>query len=257
MLPVTFARHTYEHTAYVGVDERGHTRAAFTGGALLMGSAGRSDLLGPEHTADLTRLQWETAQHIRGLLPSAASLFPTHGAGSFCSTTGSTLERYGPLSTELTRNPALSSLTPEAFAAIQLAAPAPIPGYYRYMAPINRKGPKVYGEPPRPRLLSPEEVATTTAAVVDVRPRASFAGSHIPGSIFDTPRLRYLRAMDEAGHPKLAELAVCPWCISIWIGGVVGLAANRRVPGYHLVTSALAFSLAAGVVNELGSEPTD
>ena len=76
-------------------------------------------------------------------------------------------------------------------------------------------------------------------------------------SIFDTPRLRYLRAMDEAGHPKLAELAVCPWCISIWIGGVVGLAANRRVPGYHLVTSALAFSLAAGVVNELGSEPTD
>ncbi|MBK9342954.1 MAG: MBL fold metallo-hydrolase [Dehalococcoidia bacterium] len=175
--------HTYEHTAYVGVDERGHTRAAFTGGALLMGSAGRSDLLGPEHTADLTRLQWETAQRMRGLLPSAAALFPTHGAGSFCSTTGSTLERYGPLSTELTRNPALSSLTPEAFAAIQLAAPAPIPGYYRYMAPINRNGPKVYGEPPRPRLLSPEEVATTTAAVVDVRPRASFAGSHIPGSI--------------------------------------------------------------------------
>jgi hypothetical protein len=73
-------------------------------------------------------------------------------------------------------------------------------------------------------------------------------------SILDTPRLRYLQAMDKAGHPKLAELAVCPWCISMWIGGVVAIAGHWRIPGYRLATSTLAFSLAAGVVNELGAE---
>ena len=73
-------------------------------------------------------------------------------------------------------------------------------------------------------------------------------------TIFEQQRLAYLRRMDAEGHPKLAELAVCPWCISVWIGTAVAVAAQRDVPGYRLVTSALAFSLAAGVVAELGEE---
>jgi hypothetical protein len=60
--------------------------------------------------------------------------------------------------------------------------------------------------------------------------------------------------MDASGHPKLAELAVCPWCISVWIGALVALAVHRKVPGYQIVTAALTYSLAAGVVNELGVE---
>lgn len=76
-------------------------------------------------------------------------------------------------------------------------------------------------------------------------------------SIFDTPRLRYLQAMDRSGHHKMAELAVCPWCISVWIGGAMAVAGQRRLPGYRLVTSALAFSLVAGVVNELSSQRDD
>jgi len=76
-------------------------------------------------------------------------------------------------------------------------------------------------------------------------------------SIFDRPRLEFVQRMDREGHPKLAELAVCPWCISVWIGAAVALAAHLRVPGFRLVTSALAFSLAAGVINELGAEPDD
>lgn len=73
-------------------------------------------------------------------------------------------------------------------------------------------------------------------------------------TIFENQRLRYVRKMDADGHPKLAELAVCPWCISVWIGGVVALAAQRDLPGYRLATSALAFSLAAGLAAELGAE---
>lgn len=76
-------------------------------------------------------------------------------------------------------------------------------------------------------------------------------------TIFGDLRLRYVRRMDASGHPKLAELAVCPWCISVWIGAVVALAGHRKVPGYRWVTSALAFSLAAGVINELGTERDD
>ncbi|MCO5312214.1 MAG: DUF1360 domain-containing protein [Microthrixaceae bacterium] len=76
-------------------------------------------------------------------------------------------------------------------------------------------------------------------------------------SIFDTPRLKYVQAMDRGGHPKLAELAVCPWCISVWIGAAVAAAGHGKAPGYRLATSALAFSLAAGVINELGSEGDD
>ncbi len=73
-------------------------------------------------------------------------------------------------------------------------------------------------------------------------------------SIFDSPRLAYVRAMDRTGHPKLAELAVCPWCVSVWIGGAVSLAAHKQVPGFEVAAAALAFSLAAGVINEIGAE---
>lgn len=175
--------HTYQHTAYIAIDERGTTRAAFTGGALLMGSAGRTDLLGSAHTAELTRLQWESAQKLAKMLPLSSSVFPTHGAGSFCSSTGSALERSGPFSLEAERNPALTSLSAEAFASIQLATNPPIPGYYRHIAPINRAGARVFGEPPTPAHLEPDDVANTTATVIDIRPRQAFAAGHVPDSL--------------------------------------------------------------------------
>ncbi|MGE0601880.1 MAG: rhodanese-like domain-containing protein [Dehalococcoidia bacterium] len=175
--------HTYEHTAYLGISEKGAVEAAFTGGALLMGSAGRTDLLGSEHTAELTRLQWQTAQDICAKLAPTSSLFPTHGSGSFCSSTGSAMERSGPLSEELIRNPAFLTTSPEEFAAIQLAASPPIPGYYAYMAPINRAGPRVFGAPPEPPLLELDDVGSTTATVIDIRPRTEFTHGHIPGSL--------------------------------------------------------------------------
>ena len=46
----------------------------------------------------------------------------------------------------------------------------------------------------------------------------------------------------------LAELLDCPWCSSIWAAGFVFLVA-RRLPGWKLVSRALAASAAAGVVS--------
>lgn len=178
--------HTYEHTAYLAEDPGGMLRGAFTGGALLMAAAGRTDLLGPDHTEELTRLQWETAQKLASLLPHSAEILPTHGAGSFCSSTGSASDRRAPLSVELGRNPALSLPAFEAFRELQLATKMPTPGYYQYMAPINRRGPKVYGVPPQPELLSPDGVEAKLReglAVIDVRRRQDWAASHIPGTV--------------------------------------------------------------------------
>ncbi len=178
--------HTYEHTAYLAIDESGQVQGAFTGGALLMGAAGRSDLLGEDHTEELTRLQWESAQRIRQLLAPESEVLPTHGAGSFCSSTGTPDDRRGPLSAELERNPVLTSPGYEAFREVHLASPGPIPTYYRYMAPINRRGPKIYGSPPVPDLLNPDQLIQLAAdgvSVVDVRNREDYARGHVPVAV--------------------------------------------------------------------------
>jgi hypothetical protein len=95
---------------------------------------------------------------------------------------------------------------------------------------------------------------TPTRLVLGAAATARLARLVTRDTIFDTPRLRYVRKMDASGHAKLAELAVCPWCISVWLGVAVAVAADRDLPGYELATAALAFSLAAGVINELGTE---
>lgn len=178
--------HTYEHTAYLAIDEAGAIKGAFTGGAILMAAAGRSDLLGPDHTEELTRMQWETGRRIAAMLPPTAEILPTHGAGSFCSTTATTGDRRAPLAIELDRNPLFSGDSYETFRSLQLASAAPIPGYYRHMAPLNRLGPRVFGEPPQPLPLSPAALGEILAAgtnVVDTRTRFDHATGHVPGSL--------------------------------------------------------------------------
>lgn len=178
--------HTFEHNAYIALDEARETRGVFTGGSLLMAAAGRSDLLGPQHTEQLTRLQWESAQRLRQVIPSEAEIYPTHGAGSFCSSAGADAGRHGPLSIEIQRNPLYVPPGFESFRSAHLASLAPIPGYYRFMAPINRHGPPVYGEPPLPVRITPAEAVSLLkdgALLIDTRPRAEFAAGHVPGSV--------------------------------------------------------------------------
>jgi glyoxylase-like metal-dependent hydrolase (beta-lactamase superfamily II) len=85
--------HTYTHLAYVveagDGAAGGEIAGVFTGGSLLYGSTGRTDLLGPDATAALTRAQWASARRLARELPDAARIFPTHGFGSFCSATQS------------------------------------------------------------------------------------------------------------------------------------------------------------------------
>lgn len=178
--------HTHHHTVYLAVDEAGRVSAAFTGGSIIIGGAGRSDLLGPEETEALTRLQWESARRLEAALADDAELLPTHGAGSFCSTASCGGERRALLGAERPRNIVLSSPDFETFRVLHLANPAPIPAYYRHMASTNRRGPRVYGTPPRPALLDLDGFERERAAgtpVIDVRDRHAFTRGHVPASI--------------------------------------------------------------------------
>ena len=59
----------------------------FTGGSLLFGTVGRTDLIGPDQTVALTRAQYRSVRRLAGELPDPVAVYPTHGFGSFCSAT--------------------------------------------------------------------------------------------------------------------------------------------------------------------------
>src|SRR6202034_4205569 len=75
--------HTRHHQTFVVAE--GSRTVAFTGGSLLVGSVGRTDLLGPDLAAPLAGEQWASVRQLLGSLPGATVVHPTHGFGSFCS----------------------------------------------------------------------------------------------------------------------------------------------------------------------------
>jgi glyoxylase-like metal-dependent hydrolase (beta-lactamase superfamily II)/rhodanese-related sulfurtransferase len=178
--------HTFEHTAYLlrgGPAEE--PSAIFSGGSLIVGSAGRTDLLGAERTDELTRLQFRTMRRLADL-PDGLALLPTHGAGSFCATSPPGERRTSSLGAERRDNPALAAIDEAVFVRQQLTGLARYPDYYAHMAPINRAGPRVFGDVPIPAARSADEIAALIAsgvAVVDTRHGAAFAGAHVPGTL--------------------------------------------------------------------------
>jgi rhodanese-related sulfurtransferase len=120
------------------------------------------------------------------MLGLESQVLPTHGAGSFCSSGTGPTERTSSLALELARNPALTSGDYQTFEHIQLGVPMPTPAYYRYMAPINRKGDRTAPRPPLPRRLSPNELLEARSSgtpVLDLRARSEYAAAHVPGAL--------------------------------------------------------------------------
>ena len=75
--------HTHEHLAFLLLDGPAPV-GVFTGGSLLVGSAARTDLVSPDRTEELARAQYRSLRRLTGL-GDDVSVWPTHGAGSFCS----------------------------------------------------------------------------------------------------------------------------------------------------------------------------
>jgi hydroxyacylglutathione hydrolase len=174
--------HTFSHLSYA-VEHAGRVVAAFTGGSLLNGSTGRTDLLGPEHTTDLARAQHGSARKLAARLPADALVCPTHGFGSFCSATP-TSGAASTIGTEIRVNPVLT--LPEAdYVRSTIAALDAYPAYYAHMAPANAAGPLAPDLSP-PSLADSAEVRRRIDAgewVVDLRSRLAFAAGHVRGTL--------------------------------------------------------------------------
>ena len=100
--------HTPHHLSYV-VTTDGDPPAVFTGGSMLHGTVGRTDLIAPDQTEQLTREQYRSVHGLADSLPDDAWIHPTHGFGSFCASVSSDEDSDGRLGTERRVNIALTT----------------------------------------------------------------------------------------------------------------------------------------------------
>lgn len=182
--------HTPEHLCWAVTDLGAGGEdpvGVFTGGSLLVGSAGRTDLLGSVLTDPLTRDQQRTLQRLAEL-PDATEVLPTHGAGSFCSAGPASTKRVSSIAAERFANPTFRAAAEpfEAFRAQATGGLGRYPAYYAHMAPINRAGPRVLGRlilPPPLDAAAFEAARSAGATIVDARDRRGFAAGHIRGAL--------------------------------------------------------------------------
>jgi hydroxyacylglutathione hydrolase len=174
--------HTFTHLSYVLADGDA-VLAAFTGGSLLHGTTGRTDLLGAEHKRALAHAQFGSVRLLASQLPDFVTVCPTHGFGSFCAATQST-GKPTTIGEERLVNPAL--VRDEAdYVEEMLAGLGAYPAYYAHMGAANMAGPSAPDlSPPRP--ADPAELRRRINDgewVVDLRTRTAFAAGHLRGSV--------------------------------------------------------------------------
>jgi hydroxyacylglutathione hydrolase len=175
--------HSPEHLSYLLLDGE-HAVGVFTGGSLMVGTAGRTDLVSPEMTVPLARAQYHSLHRLMEL-PDETPVWPTHGAGSFCSAAAGG-ERMTTIRRERATNPLLQLVGEDAFVEALLASLGTFPDYFLRLGEVNRRGPVVLGATPALPALSVGQVMELQkqgAQIVDARQPADFAAGHIPGSL--------------------------------------------------------------------------
>ncbi|HEY8699552.1 MAG TPA: MBL fold metallo-hydrolase [Arthrobacter sp.] len=175
--------HTHHHLSYVVTD--GPDQAVFSGGSLLYGSVGRTDLVDPEDTEQLTHDQYASVRRLVEEAGPEAALYPTHGFGSFCSSGPASGAHRSTIGEQLARNHALTDPDEDHFVRELIANLTAYPSYYAHMAPLNRKGPGP-ADLAVPESVDPAELSRRLEDgewVVDLRNRVAFASNHLQGSV--------------------------------------------------------------------------
>jgi glyoxylase-like metal-dependent hydrolase (beta-lactamase superfamily II)/rhodanese-related sulfurtransferase len=183
--------HTPEHLSYLILDGTREV-GVFTGGSLIVGAAARTDLVGSDRTVELARAQYRSLRRLAEL-PDATAVWPTHGAGSFCSAPPGSA-RTSTLGGEKTANALLAAPDEDTFVTRLLASLGSYPAYFHRLAEVNRRGPDLVTSPPTLVPLDPARVRRLLADgghVVDVRPVVDYAAGHIPGSVSIPLRAQY------------------------------------------------------------------
>jgi len=175
--------HTGEHLSYLLLDGT-RELGVFTGGSLIVGSAARTDLLGAGGAAELARAQYRSLRRL-ATLPDATAVWPTHGAGSFCSAPPGTA-RVTTIGAEKASNALLAAPDEDTFTRRLLASLGSYPAYFARLAEVNRRGPAPVTGIPGLAPLTPAALRSLPGRggwVIDVRPVADFAAGHIPGAV--------------------------------------------------------------------------
>jgi hydroxyacylglutathione hydrolase len=211
--------HTPTHMTYVASD--GHRTAAFTGGSLLYGSVGRTDLISRAMTEELTRRQFASAHRLAQELEDDTTVLPTHGFGSFCSSaaadeqTSDVDPKYGvetsTVADQKRANVALTMTDADAFVDKLMSGLDAFPRYYAHMGPRNKVGPGPIDLSPAEE-ADPAELARRIHAgewVVDLRTRTAFARDHVSGTV-----------NVEVGNSFITYLAwIVPWGTPVTLVG--------------------------------------
>lgn len=174
--------HTQEHVAFELLDDQ-RVLGVFTGGSMIVGSAARTDLVAPDRTEELARAQYRSLRRLAALGDDVA-VWPTHGAGSFCSAPPGS-ERTSTIGIERATNTLLRAVSEDAFVNQLLGSLGSFPPYFLILGEINRCGPALVKGDSLPGLTVGDvaRLRGAGAEVVDVRPVAEFAAAHLPGSI--------------------------------------------------------------------------
>ena len=174
--------HTHHHISYILRDRNGTTLGVFTGGSMLHGTTGRTDLVGDEHTHELTHAQFHSVRRLADELPDDAEVYPTHGFGSFCSATPASGDSSN-IADQRRDNPALTK-DEQTYVDELLAGLSAYPAYYAHMGVINAQGPSPV-DLSTPELVDPDELRRRIDSgnwVVDLRNRTAFAAGHLDGT---------------------------------------------------------------------------
>lgn len=176
--------HTPESMSYAFyLKGRDDCWAVFTGDALFIGEAGRTDLPDKNKTAENAGLLHDVLNSkIRPLGPQTL-LYPAHGSGSVC---GGNIAEYdeSTIGFEATYNPAFI-FSREEFIKHKLHERIPRPPYFTSMEKINlRGGASLEKDFHSIKILSPDLFfeESKKGIIIDTRLPEAFAGGHIPGS---------------------------------------------------------------------------
>lgn len=175
--------HTPDHLAYLLLDDDVPV-ALFSGGSLMVGTAGRTDLLGDDHAAGLAHRLYHSLHDELLALPDDLPVYPTHGAGSFCAAPAGSA-RTTTIGRERVTNPLLG-LDEEGFVDQLVAGFGSLPAHFRRLPELNRLGPHVYPSVPALDRLDPSAVQALVeqgATLVDARPITAYAETHPTGAL--------------------------------------------------------------------------
>jgi glyoxylase-like metal-dependent hydrolase (beta-lactamase superfamily II)/rhodanese-related sulfurtransferase len=178
--------HTPEHVSYVLTHEsRGDTPVAvFCGDTLFVGDVGRPDLF-PGRARELAEKLFVSLHEGLLCLPDYCEVYPAHGAGSLCGRSLSS-HRWTTIGYERRYNEALLITDQEEFISHLTTGMPAAPDHFSRCSDINRRGPKLLSDIPKPVSLSSRQtsdlIAGGTVEIVDLRRYDAFGGMHIRNS---------------------------------------------------------------------------